>query len=70
MAFGFAIHIGFNCLFTTFLLMIARVNYPGGLAMARIHRLAESKENVTLHIDILSAQTGVSRFTQIYPNWR
>ncbi|KAK6639570.1 hypothetical protein RUM43_007843 [Polyplax serrata] len=69
MALGFTGHIILNCCFTIFLLMIARVNYPGGVAMAKIHRLASPNENVTLHIDNLSAQTGVSRFTQIYKKW-
>mgnify|MGYP007016987225 CR=1 FL=1 len=68
--YGFAAHIVLNFIFTIFLLNVAKANYPGGVAIARIHRLASSNENVTLHIDNLSAQTGVSRFTQIYSNWR
>ncbi|XP_059471607.1 dol-P-Man:Man(7)GlcNAc(2)-PP-Dol alpha-1,6-mannosyltransferase [Neocloeon triangulifer] len=70
LAVGCACHILLNLMFSIFMLSIARTNYPGGAAIARIHQLESANTNVTLHIDNLAAQTGVSRFTQLYPKWR
>lgn len=63
-------HLLVNVAFTTLLLNISSFNYPGGTAILRLHSLEESTEKVNVHIDVLSAQTGVSRFTQLYDNWR
>lgn len=53
-----------------FLLCVAGSNYPGGLAIAKLHRLErDSIEPVHVHIDMLTAQTGVSRFTQTNASW-
>ncbi|KAF3422384.1 hypothetical protein E2986_07871 [Frieseomelitta varia] len=63
-------HLVLNTLFSMFLLCVAGSNYPGGLAIAKLHRLEkDSISSVHVHIDILTAQTGVSRFTQTNSTW-
>ncbi|XP_023246974.1 probable Dol-P-Man:Man(7)GlcNAc(2)-PP-Dol alpha-1,6-mannosyltransferase [Copidosoma floridanum] len=63
-------HLILNALFSTFLLCLAGLNYPGGMAIARLHRLEKDYNGpVHVHIDVLTAQTGVSRFTQSNPSW-
>ncbi|XP_032664149.1 probable Dol-P-Man:Man(7)GlcNAc(2)-PP-Dol alpha-1,6-mannosyltransferase isoform X2 [Odontomachus brunneus] len=63
-------HLVLNTLFSMFLLCVAGSNYPGGAAIARLHRLErDSIEPVHVHIDVLTAQTGVSRFTQTNVSW-
>ncbi|XP_031785420.1 probable Dol-P-Man:Man(7)GlcNAc(2)-PP-Dol alpha-1,6-mannosyltransferase [Nasonia vitripennis] len=63
-------HLVFNAMFSMFLLCLAGLNYPGGQAIARLHRLErDSPTPVHVHIDVLTAQTGVSRFTQTNPSW-
>ncbi|GLH10981.1 Probable Dol-P-Man:Man(7)GlcNAc(2)-PP-Dol alpha-1,6-mannosyltransferase [Gryllus bimaculatus] len=70
LAVGVFAHLVLNIVFTLFLLCIAGTNYPGGVAIARLHRLANEEKSVNVHIDVLSAQTGISRFTQINSHWR
>ncbi|XP_046592202.1 uncharacterized protein LOC107223641 isoform X2 [Neodiprion lecontei] len=63
-------HLILNAIFSMFLLCVAGSNYPGGLAITRLHRLEKDAiEPVHVHIDVLTAQTGVSRFTQTNKNW-
>lgn len=63
-------HLVLNIIFSMFLLCVAGSNYPGGLAMTRLHKLEkESTERIHVHVDVLTAQTGVSRFTQTNISW-
>ncbi|XP_011153544.2 probable Dol-P-Man:Man(7)GlcNAc(2)-PP-Dol alpha-1,6-mannosyltransferase isoform X1 [Harpegnathos saltator] len=63
-------HLALNALFSMFLLCVAGSNYPGGAAVAKLHRLERNSfEPVHVHIDVLTAQTGVSRFTQTNVSW-
>ena len=56
----------------------SRLNYPGGAALARLHELAAADaanalaagRNLTVHIAVLPAQTGVSRFGEAGAPWR
>lgn len=63
-------HVAANAIFSLLLLSVAAVNYPGGKAIAKLQRLELAETPVSVHICNLAAQTGVSRFTQIYDGWR
>ncbi|XP_058789945.1 probable Dol-P-Man:Man(7)GlcNAc(2)-PP-Dol alpha-1,6-mannosyltransferase isoform X2 [Phymastichus coffea] len=70
LALGVLGHIICNTIFSMFLLCLAKQNYPGGMAIARLHRLErDSPVPIHVHIDVLTAQTGVSRFTQTNASW-
>ena len=48
------------------LLYISSLNYPGAMALNRLHELARSSSNnVNVHLDNLSCQTGITRFLEL-----
>nr|SVE77549.1 EOG090X04MD [Daphnia lumholtzi] len=62
-------HLVANLVLTSFLLVVSRANYPGGEALSLLHKMENQESNVTVHIDVLAAQTGISRFGQLHNNW-
>jgi hypothetical protein len=44
----------------------SQLNYPGGYALRELHKRSDFAPNTTLHISVAAAQTGVSRFGQLY----
>uniref|UniRef100_A0A0C9QWF4 Mannosyltransferase n=1 Tax=Fopius arisanus TaxID=64838 RepID=A0A0C9QWF4_9HYME len=70
LSFSIIAHLILNAIGSMFFLCVAGSNYPGGMAIMRLHRLErDTKTPVNVHIDVLTAQTGVSRFTQLNPKW-
>ncbi|XP_064606670.1 dol-P-Man:Man(7)GlcNAc(2)-PP-Dol alpha-1,6-mannosyltransferase-like isoform X2 [Liolophura sinensis] len=70
-----ACHLFVNVFISVCFLYVSSHNYPGGVAMHRLHELAQSNahsnsENISVHIDVYTAQTGVSRFTQLESLWQ
>ena len=55
------------------LLYISHLNYPGGHALALLHDMTTGeggRRSISVHLDNLACQTGVTRFQQIHsPNW-
>lgn len=47
------------------------LNYPGGLAMEALHEVGfeERRQNISVHIGVFPAMTGVSRFGEAYDSW-
>jgi len=64
-------HLVINIFATTTLLYVSSMNYPGGEAIRLLHQLEGNSSNTPLsvHLDVLACQTGVSRFTQEFPHW-
>ncbi|KAJ2397256.1 alpha-1,6- mannosyltransferase [Coemansia sp. RSA 2559] len=48
---------------------ISSLNYPGGHALALLHKLEQDTPNVRVHIDVYAAMTGVSRFGELRKDW-
>ncbi|KAG1670071.1 Dol-P-Man:Man(7)GlcNAc(2)-PP-Dol alpha-1,6-mannosyltransferase [Nymphon striatum] len=68
-AIGAACHLLLNISTTVLLLYISHWNYPGGSGLYQLHKLEQQQSGVVVHIDNLSAQTGVSKFGQINEQW-
>ncbi|EIE22326.1 Alg9-like mannosyltransferase [Coccomyxa subellipsoidea C-169] len=62
---------------TVLMTAVSLQNYPGGYALAKLHRLESSEalaaqqtgRNLTVHIDVSAAMTGVSRFGEQGVPW-
>lgn len=51
--------------------MASYMNYPGGWAFERLHKLYENSSAVPqrLHVGVKAAMTGVSRYGEAYSAW-
>uniref|UniRef100_T1IJL3 Mannosyltransferase n=1 Tax=Strigamia maritima TaxID=126957 RepID=T1IJL3_STRMM len=70
LAAGTSGHIFMNLCMTSLLLYVSKINYPGGIALQRLHELEPANSYVNVHIDVYSAQTGISKFLELNPHWR
>ncbi|KAJ8302187.1 hypothetical protein KUTeg_021174, partial [Tegillarca granosa] len=69
LGYGAVLHIFGNLLSTGLFTYISYHNYPGGVAIDHLHHLEHPDTDIHVHIDVATAQTGVTRFTQLNKKW-
>ncbi|XP_071033742.1 dol-P-Man:Man(7)GlcNAc(2)-PP-Dol alpha-1,6-mannosyltransferase [Parasteatoda tepidariorum] len=63
-------HLMINFFGTSLMLNISYYNYPGGFAVNKLHEVESGLQDVNVHFDVFSCQTGVSRFSEVNPRWK
>lgn len=63
--FGIYCHLVVNLIISLGFLYVSSLNYPGGVALAKLHELESVSNHVNVHIDNYSAQTGISKFLEL-----
>ncbi len=61
--------LGGNLVLSSVFLHISVLNYPGGEALLDVHQKLATEGNLSVHIDVYPAETGVSRFLQLRNDW-
>ncbi|PKY45966.1 Dol-P-Man:Man(7)GlcNAc(2)-PP-Dol alpha-1,6-mannosyltransferase [Rhizophagus irregularis] len=49
--------------------LVSSENYPGGVALQKLHQIQNDFNNAKVHLDAYTAMTGASRFGQIRNDW-